>query len=153
LRQDGVLAQLDQALAGLRGRELWLALFCVGIAPGVAEELLCRGLVQRGLASRLGPALAIPLAALAFGALHADLVHAAFPGALGLYLGVVAQLARSVRVAIACHATNNVLAVMLAALWPGAELVTRASTAAGFAVALLCLWAAWRGRPRASAPA
>src|SRR5262249_43121251 len=101
LRRDGVLAQLDLALAGIRGRELWLALLCVGIAPGVAEELLCRGLVQRGLASRLGPALAIALAALLFGALHADLVHAAFATALGLYLGIAAQLARSVRLAIA----------------------------------------------------
>jgi membrane protease YdiL (CAAX protease family) len=153
LRRDGALAQLDLALAGIRGRELWLALLCVGVAPGVAEELLCRGLVQRGLASRLGPALAIPLAALLFGALHADLVHAAFASALGLYLGIAAQLAGSVRVAIACHATNNVLAVALAALWPGAELVTRASTAAGFAVALLCLWVAWRGGARPPAAA
>jgi membrane protease YdiL (CAAX protease family) len=149
LREGGALEQLDATLAGIRGRTLWLALFAVGIAPGVAEELLCRGLVQRGLAPRVGPALAIALAALFFGALHGDPVHAAFASALGLYLGASAWLAGSVRVAIACHATNNLLAVAAAAIWPGAELVTRSSTATGFAVALVCLAATWRRGVRA----
>ena len=144
LGSDGALAQIDAALAGVRGRALWLALLGVGLAPGISEELLCRGLVQRGLATRLGPALAILLGALFFGALHGERVHAVFASALGLYLGAAAQLAGSVRVAIACHATNNLLAVAVAALVPGAPLVTPASTAAGFGVALLCLLAAWR---------
>jgi len=153
LREDGVLAHLDSALAGIRGRTLWLALLGVGLAPGVAEELLCRGLVQRELARRLGPALAVILAALFFGALHGDPVHAAFASVLGLYLGSAAQIAGSVRVAIAGHATNNLLAVAAGALWPGASLVSAASALAGFGIAILCLAAAWCAARRTAIPA
>jgi membrane protease YdiL (CAAX protease family) len=152
LREHSVLAQLDGTLAGVRGRALLLALVGIGLAPGIAEELLCRGLVQRSLEARLGPALAVPLAALFFGALHGDRVHAAFASVLGLYLGLAAQLAGSVRVAIACHAINNLLAVAVAAIWPGLELVTGASTAAGFGVALACLWAVKRRAAVAAPP-
>ena len=36
------------------------------------EELLCRGLVQRGLQPLLGPVAAVSIAALLFGALHGN---------------------------------------------------------------------------------
>src|SRR5262245_25468117 len=144
LREGGALARIDAALVGVRGRALALALVGMGLAPGIAEEVLCRGLVQRELAQRLGPALGVLLAAAFFGALHGDAVHATFAGVLGLYLGTAAQLAGSVRVAIAGHCANNLLAVAVAALAPGPALATAASALAGFSVALACLAAAWR---------
>jgi hypothetical protein len=39
-------------------------------------------------------------------------VHAAFAGLLGLYPGTLCHVAGSVRPAIACHAANNVCAVL-----------------------------------------
>jgi membrane protease YdiL (CAAX protease family) len=97
--------------------------------------------------ARLGPAVAIPLASALFGALHVDPVHAVFAGVLGLYLGLAAHLAGSVRAAIGCHALNNLLAVAVAARWADAELTSPASTALGFAVAAACLWAVDRRAP------
>jgi membrane protease YdiL (CAAX protease family) len=140
LRERSALASFDLTLAGARGRAFWLALVGIGLAPGVAEELLFRGFVQRGLAARLGPALAIVLAAALFGAFHAEPVYAVSAGVLGLYLGLAAHLAGSLRAAIVCHAANNLLAVVEAARWPGLELADPASTAGGFALAAACLW-------------
>jgi len=115
LREHSVLPQVYEELHGIRGRTLLLALAGLALVPGVCEELLCRGLVQRGLVPRLGPAGGIVAAALVFGALHVEPVHALFATFLGLYLGTVAWLAGSVRAAIFCHAVNNAMAVLTAA--------------------------------------
>ena len=118
VRERSALATFDFTLAGARGRALVLALVGIGIAPAIAEELLCRGLVQRGLEARFRPFVAIPLASAFFGALHVDPVHGVFASLLGLYLGLASFLAGSTRAAIACHAVNNLLAVAVAARWP-----------------------------------
>jgi membrane protease YdiL (CAAX protease family) len=150
LREKSSLASFDTTLAGARGGALVLALLGIGIAPAIAEELLCRGLVQRGLLARFRPLVAIPLASAFFGALHVDPVHAIFASLLGLYLGLAAYIAGSTRTAIACHAANNLLAVVVVACWPQLELADPRSTAAGFVLAALCLWAADKHRPAAA---
>jgi membrane protease YdiL (CAAX protease family) len=147
LREKSSLATFDFTLAGARGSALALALVGIGLAPAIAEELLCRGLVQRGLLRRFRPAVAVPLAAVFFGVLHIDPVHAVFASMLGLYLGLAAWLAGSTRAAIACHAVNNLLAVAVAALLPGPELADPVSAAGGFALAAACLWLVHRRIP------
>lgn len=149
LREKSSLATFDFTLAGARGGALALALVGIGIAPAIGEELLCRGLVQRGLLARFRPIVAIPLASAFFGALHVDPVHGFFASLLGVYLGLVAYVAQSTRAAIACHAANNLLAVTAVALWPGLELTAPAWTAAAFAVASGCLWLVYRRVPAA----
>lgn len=149
LRADSGLAELDAALAGARGAALAAALLGIGLAPGIAEELLCRGFVQRGLQPWLGTVQAVVLAALVFGALHLDPVHAAGAAVLGLYLGAAAALADSVRASALCHVANNVVAVATGALLPREALAGPGGAALGFAVAGACLWRVWRrpGRP------
>jgi len=112
LRDHGVIAEIDSRLRGARGGALWLAIVGVGLAPGLAEELLCRGWIQRGLEARVGAPAAIAAATLAFGVLHGDLVHGSAAAGLGLYLGIVAWLAGSIRASILCHAANNLTAVL-----------------------------------------
>jgi membrane protease YdiL (CAAX protease family) len=149
LGEHGALAELDAALVGIRGRTLLLALLALGFAPGIAEELLCRGLLQRGLVPLLGAPAAVLLSALAFGALHVDPVHAGFAAVLGLYLGAVCHVAGSVRAAIACHTANNLCAVLVTAYAPGFGVHPAASIALGSGLALGALaWAFRRvGRP------
>jgi membrane protease YdiL (CAAX protease family) len=148
LREQSALAHLDSTLAGIEGRPLALALLGIGLAPGIGEELFCRGWVQRGIELRGRPVAGVLLASLLFGVLHVDPVHAAFASVLGLYLGLAALLAASTRAPIACHAVNNLLAVSVAALFPEAELASAGSTVAGFLVAAACLWAVDRRTPR-----
>ncbi len=144
LREHSPLAGFDFTLAGARGRALWLALIGLGLAPGIAEELFFRGLLQRGLEAHLRPAVAIPLAAGVFGAFHdfrGEPAYALSTAVLGLYLGLAAHLDGSIRAAIACHAANNLLAVAVAACWPQLQGANPASTGLGFAFAAACLWA------------
>jgi len=144
LGEGGSLAEIDTALTGVRGRPFWLALLGLGLAPGIAEELLCRGLLQRGLVPGLGAPAAVLLATLFFGALHADPVHSAFAAVLGLYLGTLSHLAGSVRPAIACHAVNNLCAVLMAAFLPDLAPSPAASIGLGGGFALLALAWVWR---------
>jgi membrane protease YdiL (CAAX protease family) len=153
LRERSALADLDAAVAGASGLGLVLTLLGVGLAPGVCEELLCRGLIQRGLQRRLGAAPALLIAALVFGALHLEPIHAVFATFLGLWLGAVALLAGSVRAPVLCHAVNNLVAVGLAARLPELIRPGVGSVAGGVAVAGACLLAARRSvSPRPPAP-
>jgi len=116
---SGALFQFESELAGARGATLAFALLSFALVPGIAEELLCRGLVQRGLQPRYGPIAAIVLASVFFGAIHLDPIHSAFAAVLGLYLGAIAYLAGSVRASMLCHVANNTAAVLGAAVAPG----------------------------------
>jgi membrane protease YdiL (CAAX protease family) len=118
LPQGNAIDQLESSLSGARGRALSVALLSYALIPGIAEELLCRGLLQRGLQARYGPGAAILGASLFFGALHVDPVYSLLAAVLGVYLGSVAYLAGSVRASILCHAVNNTAAVLGAAFAP-----------------------------------
>jgi membrane protease YdiL (CAAX protease family) len=106
------LARFDEALTGLSLSQIGLPLFALAIGSACGEELFFRGLLQRGLAPVLGRTLAIAWAAVAFGAAHGDLAHAAAALLLGLYLGVLADAADSIRAAILAHAANNAVALL-----------------------------------------
>ncbi len=142
LRDASALAGLDRALAGARGSELLLAQLCLALAPAFGEELLCRGLVQRGLELRIGAAAALPLSAVLFGAMHLEPIHGGVAMLLGLYLGMVAWLAGSIRASIFCHLVNNLVAVA-ATSWPGARGEPGWTLGAGPALALLVLGLVW----------
>ncbi len=118
LRAHSALADIGALLSGLRSRDLALALLALVVAPGIAEELLCRGLVQRALAGRVGSGIAVGSSSLLFASLHGEPVHAGFALVLGLHLGAVAWWTGSTRAAIACHVANNLAALLLAALDP-----------------------------------
>jgi membrane protease YdiL (CAAX protease family) len=152
---SSALFRFESELAGLRGGMLALALLRFALVPGIAEELLCRGLVQRGLQSRIGPIPAILLASLFFGALHVDPIHSMFAAILGLYLGAIAYLARSVRASMGCHVANNTAAVLGAAVAPGIGPMPTPSLfiAAALSLGILgWLWRRHRPPARARAP-
>ncbi len=152
LPDRGALFQFESELAGARGGTLAFALLSFALVPGIAEELLCRGLVQRGLQSRYGPIPAILLASLFFGALHVDPVHSAFAAILGLYLGAIACLAGSVRASMGCHIANNIAAVLGVAITSGLEPMPAPSRVAAAAFSLGVLGWLWHHhRPAAFA--
>jgi len=149
---SGVLFQFESELAGARGATLAFALLSFALVPGIAEELLCRGLVQRGLQARYGPISAILLASVFFGALHMDPIHSVFAAILGLYLGATAYLAGSVRASMGCHIANNAAAVLGAAVVPGAGPMPTASLAIAGVFSLGVLGWIWRHRAPTASP-
>lgn len=145
LGEKSGLAEFARSLEGARGLPLAAAALAIGLLPALAEELLCRGVLQRTLVPRLGAAPAILLAALAFGALHLHPIHGAFAALLGAYLGVVGHWSGGVLAPIACHAVNNLAAVGQAVTQGPTLSASPADVARGLALATLALgWVGWR---------
>ncbi len=108
------LGHIARLLAGATPEERGLALIGLAVAPAVAEELLFRGALQRALLRRLPPAAAVAASSLLFGLAHLDPVYILAAGGLGIYLGVLAWRADSIRPAVVCHLVNNAVAVLTA---------------------------------------
>lgn len=87
----------------------WAVVFVVFIAaaPGLCEELLFRGYMQRRLLERWSPAVAILVTSIIFALMHImpHAMLAAFP--LGLWIGVIAWRSGSIWPGVACHAFVN----------------------------------------------
>jgi len=144
LKEASALADFERLIAGARGAQLALPLVAFVLAPGLCEEVLCRGWIQRGAVRRLGPARGIALAAGIFGLLHLDPVHGLFAALLGVYLGLVCHLADGLRAAVACHLGNNLVALLSGALAPQLDAQGWLALPLGAAVAAAALWAVWR---------
>ena len=125
----------------------WLALAAFALAPAFAEELLCRGLLQRSLAPRLGR-WAVAASAALFALLHLDLVHTPAAFVLGGALGALAWWSGSTWLPIVCHLANNALAAAQQGFPTLAERMPRPQSGAAavgwLLVSLLGLWAAAR---------
>ena len=114
--QDIDRAYLLETIYGARGVTLLLLLLGIAVAPGVAEELLCRGLFQRALQRRYGGSVAVLGSAVIFGAIHLDLAQGMLAFVLGLYLGAMALATGSSRAGIFAHILNNAVATCIAAV-------------------------------------
>lgn len=91
---------------GSRGMSAaWILL--IALLPGFAEEVFYRGLLQRGLLQRWGPAAAIGTSSLLFAAVHGELAWAAAILPLGVWFGLVAWRTGSVLLTFAAHAGLN----------------------------------------------
>jgi len=92
------------------------------VAAPIVEEMVFRGVVLRGLRSRLPTVLAVVLQGVLFGAAHVDPVHGAgnvglvvVLSSVGIAFGVASQLFRRIGPSIVAHALFNgaVLLVVL----------------------------------------
>lgn len=90
------------------------------IAAPVVEELVFRGLVLRGLLSRMGPVLAVGLQGVLFGLAHVDPVRGwgnaglvAVLSGVGIAFGVAAYLLRRLGPTVIAHAIFNGLVLVL----------------------------------------
>jgi hypothetical protein len=153
LYEHSELAGFARTMQGARGLSLAVALLAIGLLPAVAEELLCRGVLQRSLVPRVGPVLGIALASGAFGALHVEPVHAGFATLLGVYLGVVGHWSGSVWTPIACHAVNNALATGMSAYVGPTQSGSPADVAGGLCLAIGALVWVRRGMQQGLQPA
>lgn len=105
----------DASLAELVERpSLPVVLAVVALTPAVCEELLFRGVLVRGFATRLAPALAVVLAALLFAGYHFRVVQLVPTFTLGLVLGALALRADSAVPGMLLHLLNNALALLVA---------------------------------------
>jgi sodium transport system permease protein len=109
-----VLDQLRKALAPANGQRGLLAnLLLVAATPAICEEILFRGAILRGLATRLAPSAAVVLTGVLFGMFHLD-VYRLFPTVvLGVLLSWVALRSGSIVTSMVAHFLNNAILVTL----------------------------------------
>ena len=79
----------------------------IALAPGLAEELLFRGYVQRRLIQRWPVWLGILVTTVLFAVLHLMPHAVLFAFVIGLWLGLIAWRTDSVWPSVACHALVN----------------------------------------------
>ncbi|MFO0661448.1 MAG: CPBP family intramembrane glutamic endopeptidase [Polyangiaceae bacterium] len=111
LGKEGTISMMNEAFSHMPAWQIPLAIFCVGVLPGVGEELLFRGYVQTRFEQRWGLIGIVPTA-LAFGLYHMDLWQGLFAALAGLWLGFVASRAQSIVPTMIAHAASNALAVV-----------------------------------------
>ncbi len=124
----------------------------VAVLPAVCEELLLRGVVARSLAPRFGIAGAVLGSTLLFSLMHFPAIRMVPVGLFGLTLGFAAVTTGSVWPCMVMHLLNNLAAVALVSISPGAVRAIEshpdasgvlAVAATGAGIALL-----WRSRPK-----
>jgi membrane protease YdiL (CAAX protease family) len=133
------------------------------VAAPLAEEWLCRGVILKGLLTHYSPRKAIIWSAVLFGVLHMNPWQAIPAFCLGLAIGWVYWLTRSLWPCIFMHAVNNGLAFLLLLLFPDASSDATIIDIAGnyyawiYAAAVVCslltgygIW--WIGRKNYLAP-
>jgi membrane protease YdiL (CAAX protease family) len=100
-------SSLEMIEAAVAGQPLWVLVPFLAVMPALGEELLCRGVLQRSIP---WPAVALPVSAVFFAALHMDPLHMAGVLPLGFYLAWLGHRTGSVWVPVFAHFMNNLAA-------------------------------------------
>lgn len=95
---------------------IWAQIVLICLIGPLAEEILCRGLIQNTLLKTVKPAVAISISALMFAILHGNLYQGCYTFALGLLLGYLAYRFGSILPAVFLHATYNSASAVLSIL-------------------------------------
>jgi membrane protease YdiL (CAAX protease family) len=114
-------------------------LLALSIAPAIAEELVFRGVLARGLEQRVGTLGAIVISAAVFGAYHFFPPQIVSTFALGLVLAFITLRSRSIVPSLIVHALNNAVAVVLSRdEIPGASTWFNSHAPTAFVIAIAC---------------
>ncbi len=94
-------------------RSLATNLFLFALTPALCEEIFFRGVIMRGLLTKMSPAGAIGLSAAMFAIFHIDVYRLLPTGLLGVLLGFVAWRAGTFLASALVHFLNNGILVVL----------------------------------------
>jgi membrane protease YdiL (CAAX protease family) len=84
----------------------------ISLCAGVCEEVLFRGALQSGLATRVGSAPAVIVVSLLFGALHLlSWTYGIIAGLIGVYLGVLFLVSGNLLAPVMAHAVYDFAAI------------------------------------------
>ncbi len=115
--QNGFMKQfydiLMETLSRMTGGPLWSSFLLTAIFAPIFEEWLCRGMVLRGLLTRMKPGWAIVVSALFFALIHMNPWQALNAFGIGLVMGYVYYKTGSLWLTMLIHFVNNGTAVVL----------------------------------------
>lgn len=99
-----------------------LQVVLVSVLPAFCEEFMHRGVLLRGLSKSVGVKSALIISSVLFGLMHLNIVQVFYATILGLLIGFVSVVGKSIIPAIIIHFVNNFLNVYLsfaeANSWP-----------------------------------
>ncbi|NMA67472.1 MAG: CPBP family intramembrane metalloprotease [Clostridiaceae bacterium] len=93
-------------VASLMTNKLWISILIVAVVPAVCEELLFRGMIQRGI-ERLGVGWGIFLSGILFGLFHFDFQRLAAQTLIGFIAAYVVYRTGSIFNGMILHFMNN----------------------------------------------
>ena len=96
----------------LKNSPLWVTLISVSVFAPLFEEWLCRGIVLRGLLTKMNPAWAIIISAAFFAVLHMNPWQALPAFILGVLFGYVYYKTGSLKLTMLMHFTNNTMSAI-----------------------------------------
>ena len=91
---------------------LFIALLVIGVSAAVCEEVMFRGLIQKGY-RKYGIAISLGITSVLFGLLHRDIQKAVSTILLGALIGFIVYRTGSIFTGMIAHFTNNASAVIL----------------------------------------
>ena len=100
----------------MTGGPLWSSFLVVAIFAPIFEEWMCRGMVLRGLLTKMKPGWAIVVSALFFAVIHANPWQALNAFMIGLVMGYVYYKTGSLILTMIIHFVNNGTSVILSHL-------------------------------------
>ena len=103
----------SELMKQMTGGPLWSSFLVVAIFAPIFEEWLCRGMVLRGLLTKMKPGWAIVVSALFFAVIHANPWQALNAFLIGLMMGYVYYKTGSLILTMVIHFVNNGTSVIL----------------------------------------
>ncbi len=88
-------------------------ILCVAILPALCEEFIHRGLLMRGLFNSISVKHALIISSICFGLMHLNIVQVFYASILGLLIGFVSIVGKSIWPAVIIHFVNNFINVYL----------------------------------------
>ena len=85
----------------------------VAILPAICEEFVHRGILLRGTSKAIGYKKAIIISSILFGLMHMNISQFFYATILGILMGIVATMTRSIWPAIIMHFCNNFMNVFM----------------------------------------
>jgi len=104
---------ITEALAQITEGPLWSSFLVTAIFAPFFEEWLCRGMVLRGLLTKMKPAWAIVVSALFFALIHMNPWQALNAFIIGVVMGYLYYKTGSLLLTMLIHFVNNGLAVIM----------------------------------------
>ena len=102
-----------ELMSQMTGGPVWSAFLLTAVFAPIFEEWLCRGMVLRGLLTRMSPRWAIVISALFFAVIHLNPWQALNAFIIGLVMGYVYYKTGSLWLTMLIHFVNNGTSVVL----------------------------------------
>ena len=104
---------VTELLEKMTGGPFWSSFLLAAVFAPIFEEWLCRGMVLRGLLSKMKPGWAIVISALFFAVIHMNPWQALNAFIIGVIMGYVYYKTGSLLLTMLIHFVNNATAVIL----------------------------------------